>query len=489
MTATPGDMTSTPRLHVLLAMCHLVHRTGAEMFTHDLALWLRRRGHSVTVFATAFGEMADKLRYESISCITETTMLTRRPDVIIGSTHHETVRAILQFPDVPAISICHDRSHEHGYPPRLPQVKRFVAVDDNCAERLCHEHGLSDDVVRVIPNGVDLQRFQPRVELPAQPRRALVFSNYTEDDVLLGEIRAACVKAGLQLDAFGSRLGSLVREPGDLLGDYDIVFAKGRAATEALAVGCACIPLDHSFQAMGTLVTRADVEQARRWNFGRALLTQPITSAALHAQVARYDAADAAAVRDWVRAHAGLDVTCGALEALVHEVIHEQPRIDIAPAQQAADLRAYLDDWVRAHHPTGEHALIAELREYASHLLQQLHETQHGLAQQQQLHAQAATREQDLVRLMQSAEQARHDETRELNERQTLADAQAAAREQDLRDRLRRAEQSRQEMERESGEKMRLLESQAGAREQDLLNRLQRAELTLQEAERERNEK
>ncbi|WP_210398640.1 hypothetical protein, partial [Neisseria sp. HMSC066B07] len=43
-------------LHILLAMCYLLHRTGAEMFTRDLAMWLRRRGHAVTIFATAFGD-------------------------------------------------------------------------------------------------------------------------------------------------------------------------------------------------------------------------------------------------------------------------------------------------------------------------------------------------------------------------------------------------------------------------------------------------
>ena len=396
---------AAPRLHVLLAMCYLVHRTGAELFTRDLALWLRRRGHSVTVFANTFGEMADELRYESIACITEPAM-TRRPDVIIGSTHHETVRAILQFPDVPAISICHDRSHEHGYPPRLGQVRRFVAVDDNCAERLLHEHGLPDGAVRVIPNGVDLQRFMPRADLPARPRRALVFSNYAENDGLLDEIRTACANAGLRLDAFGARLGNPVREPSQLLGEYDVVFAKGRAAAEALAVGCACILLDHSFKAMGSLVTRADVEHARRWNFGRALLTKPITSAELQAQIARHDAGDAAAVRDWVRAHAGLDATCAAFEALAREVIGEQPQIAGEPARQIADLRVYMDDWVRAHHPTGEHVLIARLRDELSHMQQYVN-----------------SREEELLDRLQRAEQSQ----RELSEQIHRIEAARAA--------------------------------------------------------------
>jgi hypothetical protein len=491
MSTADQDNPTAPRLHILLAMCYLVHRTGAELFTRDLALWLRRRGHSVTVFATTFGEMADELRYESIACITDPALLTRRPDVIIGSTHHETVRAIVQFPDVPAISICHDRSHEHGYPPRLRQVRRYVAVDDNCAERLLHEHGLAQDVVCVIPNGVDLQRFKPRAELPPQPRRALVFSNYAEDDALLAEIRGACSGAGLQLDAFGARLGNLMREPSELLADYDLVFAKGRAATEALAVGCACILLDHSFRAMGPLVSRAEVEHARRWNFGRALLTQPITTAALIAQIARYDAADAAAVRDWVRTQAGLDVTCAALEALALEVAGERSLLELTPEQQIGDLRAYVADWAHAHHPTGEHVLIAELREHVSQLQRELQEGRRAYAEEQirtqtagrdlgetlrQLESQAVAREQELLERLQRSERAAADAARESDARMQLLETQAAARVQNLRDELQRAEQTQHEAARERDERLKLLQESAAARERELAHDLRCAE-------------
>ena len=96
-----GPLVARP-LRILLTMCYLVHRTGAEMFTRDLALWLRRRGHGVTIFATAFGDMADELRHASIACITDMADMAARPDVIIGNTHHETVRALLHFHDVPA---------------------------------------------------------------------------------------------------------------------------------------------------------------------------------------------------------------------------------------------------------------------------------------------------------------------------------------------------------------------------------------------------
>lgn len=362
MSAVKDDAGTPQRLHILLAMCYLAHHTGAELFTRDMALWLRRRGHSVTVFAGSFGEMAQELRHESIACIDDPALLTVRPDIVIGNTHQETVRAILQFPDVPAISICHDRSHDHGRPPHLSQIRRYVAVDDNCAERLRHESGIVSARLEVIQNGVDLQRFARRGPLPERPRRALVFSNYAEDDALLDEIRGACADAGIELDVAGVRVNNLIREPENLLGDYDLVFAKGRAATEALAVGCAVILLDHSQRSMDGMIVRANVEHARRWNFGRALLTRPIERNALAEEIARYDPAQSADVCLWVRENASLDVTAAAMERLAYDVIRADAHVVLTPDQRLDELRDYMIQWVRANHPTGEHALIAELR-------------------------------------------------------------------------------------------------------------------------------
>lgn len=52
-----------------------------------------------------------------------------------------------------------------------------------------------------------------------------------------------------------------------MLGGYDLVFAKARCALEAMAVGCAVVLCDVG--GLGPLVTRAQVQHLRRWNFGR----------------------------------------------------------------------------------------------------------------------------------------------------------------------------------------------------------------------------
>lgn len=385
-TAAPGAEASRP-LNILIAMCYLVHRTGAEMFTRDLALWLRRRGHAVTIFATAFGDMADELRYASIACVTDVTDMAARPDVIIGNTHHETVRALLHFHDVPVLTICHDRSADHGRPAQFAQVVCHVAVDENCAERLVNEFGIARERIELIQNGIDLSRFLQRDALPARPRSALVFSNYASHDAQLDEVRAACAQRGLTLDLIGSGSGNHLPDPAAALGRYDVVFAKGRCATEALVSGNAVVVLDPS-AGMGELVTAGGVAYARRWNFGRALMVRPITRDNVGAELDRYDAQDAGAATAWGRAQCGLDTTLGELEACALRLARQYPTLEVPPDQRAREMAHYMDDWIRRGSPTAAHLVVASLHQHVAALHQSFNEHQH--AHQLQLDARQA---------------------------------------------------------------------------------------------------
>ncbi|GAB4490411.1 MAG: hypothetical protein OHK006_23230 [Thermodesulfovibrionales bacterium] len=69
----------------------------------------------------------------------------------------------------------------------------------------------------------------------------LVLSNYAAEDSFLPAVRQACSRAGLSLDVIGLGAGRPVRNPADVLGSYDIVFAIGRSALEAVSVGAAVV--------------------------------------------------------------------------------------------------------------------------------------------------------------------------------------------------------------------------------------------------------
>jgi hypothetical protein len=423
---TPDAPQSGKPLHILLAMCYLLHRTGAEMFTRDLAMWLRRRGHAVTIFATAFGDMANELRFASIACVTDLADMAARPDVIVGNTHHETVRALLHFHDVPVLTICHDRSDDHGRPAQFAQVVCHVAVDENCAQRLVHEFGIARERIELIQNGVDLSRFPRRDDLPAQPRTALVFSNYASHNAQLEEIRAACVQRGLSLDVIGSGTGNHLPDPAEALGRYDIVFGKGRCATEALCTGNAVVVLDPVW-GMAEMVTAATVAHARHWNFGRALLIRPITRESVGAELDRYDAGDAGKAGEWMRAHGSLDATLGALESCVQRMVRQHPVIEVPANQRADEMSRYMQDWIRRGSPSAAHLTIASLHQHVAGLQQSFNDHQRMY--------------QDRIDALQAEAQRQADHAAAQAEARQLADHAAAQSNADCNARLAGAEQ------------------------------------------------
>ncbi|HEV7787173.1 MAG TPA: glycosyltransferase [Thermoanaerobaculia bacterium] len=338
-------------LHVLLTNITLGARTGTELYVRDVALGLLRRGHRPAVYTPEAGPIATELRAAAVPVATDVSELTEIPDVIHGHHHQQTMAALLRFPGVPGIFVAHDRVAWHDAPPRFPRIRRYVAVDGANRERLIQEGGIPPEGVEVHFNAVDLARFAARPPLPERPRHALLFSNYAREDTHLPAVREACRRAGLPLDVLGAGVGRPVAAPEEVLGGYDLVFAKGRCALEALAVGAAVVLCD--IEGLGPMVTLAQLEELRWWNFGRRALGNPLVPDLVLRQIERYDAADAVAVCRRVRETAGLDLALERLVQLYESVLAEAAESAAAgdggsPEALAAELRAagaYLHAW------------------------------------------------------------------------------------------------------------------------------------------------
>jgi hypothetical protein len=306
-------------LRVLIANNTLATRSGTEIYVRDLADGLLGRGHTPVVYSPQLGDIAQEIRRRTVPVVDDLNLIAAPPDLIHGQHNLETVTALLHFPGVPAVYFFHDNLARHSVPPRLPRVLRYVAVDDTCRDRLILEHGIEERRVCVLRNAVDLRRFKPRAPLPARPARALVFSNHSRFH--FDAVRAACAPTGLKLDVLGMESGNACARPEEVIGDYDLVFAKGRSALEAMAVGAAVILCD--FGGVGPLVTSAELERLRDLNFGRRALRDPIRPETLAREIARYDAADAAEVTRRVRAVASQEALIDSVLALYDEVLEE----------------------------------------------------------------------------------------------------------------------------------------------------------------------
>jgi hypothetical protein len=320
-------------MRILLTNNTLAWRGGTEMYVLDVARRLQALGHLPVAYSSELGVAAEAIRVAGIPVVNDLTRLPFQPDVIHGQHHLDTMTALLCLPGVPAVYFCHGALPWQEKAPSFPRIHRYVAVDQACFERMLCEQGIPEDKIITLLNFVDLNRFQPRPPLPAKPQRALIYSVGNPDIEKI--IRSACAAAGIELDILGNLATNTVGAPEKILPRYDLVFAKGRAALESMAVGCAVIPF--TGRGCGPLVSLKNFDPLRRLNFGYRTGRSDVTVDFIASQIAQYDAADAAAVAARIRIEADMHHTVDRIVELYTDAIAEQRT---NPSDPAAELRA-----------------------------------------------------------------------------------------------------------------------------------------------------
>jgi glycosyltransferase involved in cell wall biosynthesis len=323
------------RLKILITNNALGQHAGSEVYARDLAMALLAHGHYPVLFSTVLGAVAEELRQATIPVVDDLAKIADTPDLIHGQHHLETMMAVLHFPNVPAIYLCHGWLPWEEDAPVYPSIRRYVAVDDLCFERLNSVCGIAASRIDVIRNAVDMRIFSPRTDLPVQPRSALVFSNHPAQSPAVDIIRRACLAFGMErVDTMGAVANTSVARPQDVLGSYDVVFAKGRSALEALAVGCSVIVCD--IGRLGEMVTSQNVQSLRLLNFGVRTIQQPLTEEGLLRQLMLYQAHDMPVVRQYIRQNADFDAYFQQILALYEDVLLDSSPIDPFTQSRAA---------------------------------------------------------------------------------------------------------------------------------------------------------
>lgn len=300
-----------------------------------LADALRRAGHAPMIFAPTLGPQAERMQAHGHIVVDRLAMLPQRPDVMHLQHITPALMALAAFPDVPAVFACHSATIEVEAPRLHPQIRRYVAVDEFC-RALCAKRDIPEDRLSVILNAVDLERFEARPPLPPKPKAALMLTKTFEQQNL---VRSACAKAGLTLDELGPATRETSHQIEKILPRYDIVFATARMALEAAAVGCAVVVADG--RGFAGMLRTENLKAWRRLNFGAALLTDPVTAAALDAAIAAYDASDVAEVCRCLRLEASADDYAAAYLQLYAQAIGEPVTPDLSHAAATA---AWLED-------------------------------------------------------------------------------------------------------------------------------------------------
>jgi hypothetical protein len=228
--------------------------------------------------------------------------------------------AIIGLPGVPALYHCHGATFFDAVPVH-PRIVRYLAVSSTLAQRIAVEAGIAEADITVVLNAVDLRRFKQVRDPAAVPARVALFGNQLAFSPLAKTISAAVEHRGLEVDFIGRSFGNEIGDPETVLPHYDLVFASGKSAIDAIACGCAVIIV--GLQGCGELVEPENFERLRGVNF-----TIPVNSSwpeeqTIEAALARYrpDAVRAVTLR--LRAEAGLDRLVDTFERQYDEVVLE----------------------------------------------------------------------------------------------------------------------------------------------------------------------
>jgi hypothetical protein len=286
-------------MKILITNQRMAKRTGTELYVFELALELLSRGHTPIVFAPQQGALSEQLRSRTVPVVDQLSKIGSVPDVIHGHHFEPLLCAALRFPRTPAVFCCHSWNSELDEPPRLSRIQTYAAVDNTCRDRLIYEFGIPEERTALIHNFVNLERFACRGPLPDKPKKALLFTNRRVVGNFRAAISSACRQHNIDLEFLGAGSGKQCETPEQVLPKYDLVFARGKAAIESLAVGAAVIVCDR--KGLGPLVRTENFDHMRDLNFGRRLFTQPMTAANVSAEIAHYSPSDMTVVCGQIR--------------------------------------------------------------------------------------------------------------------------------------------------------------------------------------------
>ncbi len=306
-------------MNILITNIWLSNHTGTEVGVRDLAIALHKRGIHIEVYSPELGAVADEIRNAGIHVVDSMQDLTLKPDLIHAQHFVPSMDAMTWFPGVPAVYFLRDRTHPADTPPKYSQIAKYMAVDYNCLDRLIIDNGIDEKKTGVLLNWVDTSRFKLRQKFSVKPSKALVFSNYATKNNYFRVIKEACSKMDMELDGLGTGLGNSVVDPENKLHNYDLVFAKGKAAMESLATGAGVIVCDSL--GIGESVTLDNYDNYRRNSFWIKTLNGHINTDQVIQEIKKFNIEDTRQLSHKIRSDASFPVYMDNIIKLYHETI------------------------------------------------------------------------------------------------------------------------------------------------------------------------
>jgi hypothetical protein len=325
-------------MNVLITNSRLDGLGGSQSFVRDLGLALQRLGHQVVAYSSDPGTKERLEAQVIIPTCDQLDDLPFRPDIIHGQHHLDAMTVVIGLPGVPAVYHCHGAVWRESAPTH-PRIYHYLAMSRTLGERIMVEANISPKHITAWLNTVDLQRFTQVRQPLNKPQKALFYNKiHRMDSPTVQAIRTAAERLGIEIDFAGHKFGTAIRQPEVELPAYDIIFASGKSAIDAIACGCAVVVMGRT--SCGAMVVPENYERLRQVNFSLPVNSPPPNARQVEAELLRYDAAGTASVTKRLRRDADLDACVVSVVDIYESVIRRHKQ---TPENLAAEVQANLN--------------------------------------------------------------------------------------------------------------------------------------------------
>jgi len=304
---------------------------------------LQEAGNMVAVFVSLKGPLAKELEERGITICDHPGQVAFTPDIIHGQYNLETIGAMLEFRQTPAVFMSHGSHQWRERPPRFPRIFKYLAKCSATADWMAREADLKRESIQIIPGYQNLRALPEPRPLPETPKKALLHDPFPANPDHVRKIRNACYLAGIELETYSDLLGRSSAHLPTLLPEYDLVFATGNVAVQALAIGCGVVCFDSS--KVGELVTDANFDTLFLEQF-----TARESSLELSAQLQAWSAPDITPLARKVRGELSVDSYLRRIDAVYREAIEASKTSLIAPQEELAATADWLIELAEDHH-------------------------------------------------------------------------------------------------------------------------------------------
>ncbi|RJQ18403.1 MAG: hypothetical protein C4560_07620 [Nitrospiraceae bacterium] len=251
-------------MKILITNTTLCNFYGSQTFTYALARELKQKGHKVFCFTTQPGNVAERLEAEGIPVATDMSKIPDDIDIIHAHHRHESLLAFAGFRNTPMIMACHGVLPWQEQPLKSRMnIVRFVAVSEEVRDHLISNHGLTEDRISIIRNGIDLRRFCSIKPINNSLKNILFLSNHSSPEPV-NVIRQVCEEKGIGFERIGFPTEN-VWNVEDHINGADLVVTLGRGVLEAAA--CKRLVVVYDYNGADGLVTKENFAVLRKRNF------------------------------------------------------------------------------------------------------------------------------------------------------------------------------------------------------------------------------